>query len=412
MSERSRPESRWSRRTFVRGAVGIGALGGVAALTSCGKSAAPNPTAVPTTSATAPVFAAPTSTVELNSTPLAAYQDPDKWRGRTLTVATPGGAYQEAQKVAYFVPFEDATGVTLRVVVYDNGILKQQVGNGQVVWDACCVPTEDVIPLGRGDYLAPIDYAVVDRTALFDGLGIAMQYGVGADFYSTVIAYGAGRTDVPQSWADFWDASRFGTGRALRKSPVGTLEFALLADGVAIADLYPLDTDRAFAALDRIFPSVVSWYEDAQQPVQLVLNGEAGLASAWNVRVSAPDIGGQVTSQWNGGMLSADSWSVPAGASNTDVAMDFINFATRGIPQANFCNLLPFGPVNPSALLHILPERLAGVPTSDQRRPVQFVENWNYWVDQRSALTDRFEAWLARDRSSGTPMPSQIIQPS
>lgn len=409
MSEHARQEAKCSRRTLVREMASIGALGAVASLAACGGDSAPSPTLVPTSSPTAPVYATPTSTVELNSTPLAAYQDPDKWRGRTLTVAAPGGSYQEAQTAAYFTPFENATGVSVHVVVYDTGILKQQVSNAKVVWDACCVPTEDVIPLGRGAYLTPIDYAVVDQTALFGDLGIAMQYGVGADFYSTVIAYGAGLSDLPQSWADFWDTSRFGTGRALRKSPVGTLEFALLADGVAMRNLYPLDMDRAFASLERLYPSVVSWYEDAQQPVQLVLAGESGLSAAWNVRIAAPDIGGQVLSQWNGGMLSADSWVVPAGAGNVDVAMDFINFATRDIPQANFCNLLPFGPVNPSALAHILAERLPDVPTSDQRRPVQFVENWNYWIDQRDALTSRFDDWLTRDRSPGTPANATVM---
>ena len=402
-----RPGHRWvTRRSMLRGTLGLAAAGGVAALTGCG-GGGEDATAVPTVTPTAPIAVTPTSAPEVIATPLAAYQDSDRWRGRTMTVATPGGAYQEAQASAYFRPFQEATGARLSVEVVDIDRLRQQVDNDGTVWDACCIPTEDVIQLGRDGYLTPIDYAVVDPTALFEDIGVAMQHGVVTDLYSTTIAYGAGSAEVPLSWADFWDTSRFGQLRALRRTPVGTLEFALLADGVGFAELYPLDTDRAFASLERIFPSVVAWYEDAQQPVQLVLSGAAGMAAAWNVRIAAPDIAGRVAAQWNGGMLSGDSWAVPTGAQNGDVAMDFINYATRSVPQANFCNILPFGPVNPRALPLMTADRLAMIPTADRLRSMQFVENWNYWTDQRETLTQRFEDWLVRDRPA-TPFATPV----
>jgi len=394
-----------TRRSMLRGVVGLAAAGGVVGLTGCGggDDTPPDPTITPT----APIAITPTVVPELIATPLAAYQDPDRWRGRTMAIATPGGAYQDAQTAAYVTPFQEATGARLSVEVVDVDRLKQQVRNGETVWDACCVPTEDVIQLGRDGFLTPIDYAVVDPTALLEDIGVAMQHGVVTDLYSTTIAYGAGSAETPLSWTDFWDTDRFGGLRALRRTPVGTLEFALLADGVGFAELYPLDTDRAFASLERLFPRVVAWYEDAQQPVQLVLSGEAGMASAWNVRIAAPDIAGRVAAQWNGGMLSGDSWTVPAGAQNADVAMDFINYATRPVPQANFCNILPFGPVNPQALPLIAADRLRMIPTADALRSTQFVENWNYWTDQREALTERFETWLVRDRPA-TPAPTPV----
>jgi putative spermidine/putrescine transport system substrate-binding protein len=167
-----------------------------------------------------------------------------------------------------------------------------------------------------------------------------------------------------------------------------------------------LDVERAFASLERIYPHVISWYEDGQQPVQLVLSGTAGLASAWNIRVFMSTIEGQVAFQWNQAMLSANSWVVLSGAQNVDVAMDFINYATRAVPNANFCRLLPFGPVNRDALALIRPDRLAMLPTAEPQRHLQFVENWNYWNDHREALTARYLAWLEAERAQpgpGTP---------
>lgn len=384
--------------------VGGAAVLAVAALAACGSD---DDGGQPDVSSPTPTVTEPTPTQDVIASPIASYQDPERWRGRVVTVATFGGDYRDAQSEAYFRPFEGATGATVRDVVVDLAILKQQVEDGNVVWDVALLPTEEVLGLARDGYLTPIDYTMVDRTALFDEYGIAMQHAVGADFYSTGIAYPADATDVPQSWADFWDVARFGPGRALRKDrPMGTLEFALLADGVEKDKLYPLDVERAFASLERIYPHVISWYEDGQQPVQLVLSGTAGLASAWNIRVHMQTVEGQVAFQWNQAMLSANSWVVPSGAQNADVAMDFINYATRAVPNANFCRLLPFGPVNREALTLLRPDRLAMLPTAEPQRSMQFVENWNYWNDNREILTERYLSWLEAERDNpgvGTP---------
>ena len=64
---------------------------------------------------------------------------------------------------------------------------------------------------------------------------------------------------APASWADFWDVKKFPGKRALRKGPKYTLEFALMADGVAPKDVYKVlagkdGQDRAFKKLDELKP--------------------------------------------------------------------------------------------------------------------------------------------------------------
>jgi len=119
-----------------------------------------------------------------------------------------------------------------------------------------------------------------------------------------------------------------------------------------------------------------------------------GLASAWNVRTTLPDARGQIGISWAGGMLSGDSWVVPAGAPNADVAMSLVNYATRAVPTANFSRLIPFGPVNREALALLTPAERDGLPTAESHLAMQFVENWNYWVDNRERLGRRFDTWL------------------
>ncbi|HEY8447930.1 MAG TPA: ABC transporter substrate-binding protein [Thermomicrobiales bacterium] len=394
---------RVSRRA-VLGALSAAVVGAAAACqnddpNSSSSTPTPSPTPEPTLTPTQGVVASP----------VPGYADPTKWSGRALTIAVWGGPYEEAQRAAFFDPFSEATGATIQTQTAEIGVLREQVDAGEVIWDVLTLPMEEVLVLAREGYLQPIDYKVVDRSALYDD--ITLQYGVGVAYSSTVMLYPAGTTRAPQSWADFWDVTPPEPGvdlepeqaRVLRRSPVGTLEFALLADGVPMEELYPLDVERAFASLDRIRRNVIVWWEESKEPIELVSSGLAAMASGWNVRLQQFDIHDAVRIQWFGGMLTADAWVVPKGAPNADVAMDFINFATRAVPTANFSRLLPYGPVNRDAFNLLREDRKAILPSAPQNKAVQFTQNWNYWVDNREALSERFENWLLSEEPETTP---------
>lgn len=391
---------RWSRRGLLAAGAGALAFG----LVGCGRDDPAEPTdeaEAENTLPTLPTQLPPTPTQPPLSSPVAGYLDPARWQGRTLVVASPGvGVYLDALEAAFFEPFAAATGATVQHQQYGTeGVasLRDQVDNGEHVWDVALLPTADVLPLAQDGYLAPIDYNVVDPTALYDAL--SMQHAVGAALYATVIVYPTGAAQVPANWRDFWDVSRFENTRALRRSPVGTLEFALLADGVDPTKLYPLDTTRAFGSLERIRTATMFW-EDSKQPVELARTHQVGLASAWTVRTALPDVASLVQIQWQGGMISADSWGIPRGATNMDVAMSFVNFATRAIPTANFARLQPFGPVNQDALALLRPDVVDSLPNAPSNLAVQFFEGWGYWADNVERLTTLFEDWLLNPPAS------------
>lgn len=339
--------------------------------------------------------APPTPTQAAIGSPVPGYLDDQRWYGRSLVVATAGvGAYLDALTAAFFDPFAAATGATVRHQSFGrDGIeaLIDQVTNNETVWDVVLIPTGDVLPLAQQRHLEPIDYAVVDPSSLYEET--AMQHGVGAMYYSTVMVTASAVEGEPRSWADFWDLGQFAGTRALRRHPIGTLEFALLADGVPRDELYPIDVPRAFASLDRIRDATI-FYEDSKQPVELVRTGQVGMASAWNIRSALPDVTSLVALHWQDGMISADSWVIPRGAENRDVAMSFINFATRAIPSANFSLLQPFGPANRDAFAMIRDDVVAALPTAPHHLRVQFFENWSYWADNRVRLQAQFEDWL------------------
>lgn len=352
-----------------------------------------------------PTQAPPTPTQPPITSPVAGYQDPARWDGRTLTVATAGvGEYLDSLTAAFFDSYQTDTGAIVRHDQFGRdgtSNLISQIESGEILWDVMLVPMNEVLTLSEQGHLAAIDYNVVDRSALYPQL--TLQHGVGAQMYSTTMVYSVSLEEGPADWAAFWDLDRFDGTRALRRSPVGTLEFALLADGVAIDKLYPLDARRAFASLERIRDATL-FYEDSKQPVELVRTGQVGLASSWTVRTTLPDVASLVKPSWNQGMISADAWVTPRGSVNTDVAMSFINYATRAVPTANFSRLQPFGPVNQGAMDLLLPEVAESLPNYPEHFDRQFFENWSYWRDHKQQLGSQFEDWLLNPQA--TPKPS------
>ena len=374
----------------------IATLAGISipfSLVACGAEDAPGvPEFIPTQ---IPTQAPPTPTQEPVASPVAGYQDRDRWDGRTLTVATAGVAeFLDDLNASFFQAFAADTGcVVEHVSLGREGVesVQSQVESGNIQWDVVLMPTNQVLQLSSLGVLAAIDYDIVNGDSLYPEL--MMQHGVGAMLYSTTMVYSVTAENPPQTWSDFWDLSLFDGTRALRRSPVGTLEFALLADGVSMDDLYPLDVERAFAVLESIREATI-FYEDSKQPVELVSSSQVGLASSWTVRTSLPDVASLVLSQWNGGMISADAWVSPRGSENVDVAMSFINYATRAVPTANFSGRQPFGPVNKDALPLMRDDIIETLPNSEEHLEVQFFENWSYWRDRREGLVAQFEEWL------------------
>jgi putative spermidine/putrescine transport system substrate-binding protein len=399
-----------SRRCISRRrALSMMSAAGLAGLTACGYDDEGNRTPSETPKPRETAELEPTATQDTIGSPVAGYSDPTRWEGRTLTVGTWGGDYQDAQKAAFFDPFTAATGASVQDKVADLDGLRSQVDSQEVVWDTLTVPMEQMIRLARDGYLEPLNYGFIDPTPLY--ADIVLEYGVGAAYFSTTIIYPADSTGVPQSWVDLWNVAPIPEGgepdpsqlRCLRSYPIGTLEFALIADGVEPAMLYPLDVDRAFASLNRIRDNVLVWWQESKEPIELVAVGEVGLANAWNVRIHQLDLADEVRIQWYQGMLSADAWVVPRGSPNQDLAFDFINFATRAVPNANFARLVPYGPVNRESFDLIRDDRLPVLPSSPTNKPVQFVQDWGYWAEYEQPLTERFEQWLLESDSEATP---------
>jgi putative spermidine/putrescine transport system substrate-binding protein len=319
-------------------------------------------------------------------------------KGKTLRVCSYGGSYQESQRKAILQPFADKYGVKIvEASGPDIAKIKAQVDNKQYQWDVVDLETRHVARGELENLLEPIDTAVVDLSRI-DKKAIR-KCAVGNIFWTTSLAYNKkalGGKKAAGNWADFWNVKGFPGPRALQDQAPFNLEFALIADGVPMDKLYPLDVDRAFKKMDQIRDSITVWWKNGAQQIQLLTSAEAIYSSAWNGRVNVAQVKGvPLEIVWEGGCLDLDWWCIPKGNPNKDLAMKFIDFAISAERQGEqMQKYIAYGPTNMDSFKYITPERAKDLPSYPENLKKQFQMDADYWGPKLAPLTERWKTWM------------------
>lgn len=325
---------------------------------------------------------------------------PSKADSKELVVVNWGGDAIDAYKAAFDEGYSVATGNALKIDGSGplEGSMKTQFESNSVRWDVCDAEPYSAIRLGREGMMEPIDYSIVDRSKVepgFDG-----EFYVPSYFYSNVIAYDATRfgDDAPKSWADFWDVAKYPGKRTLYKWMTGVLESALLADGVAPADLYPLDVDRALAKIEELKPHIVSFWASGAESQQLLRDGEAVMGNIWHTRANLTkrDTEGDVDWTFDQGLVAPSGWTVikgnPAGVKS---AMEFIELSQTPEFQVTLLNELGNGPANPAAHALVSDDMKAVDASSKENLARQVALQAEWYADHYGSALDRYLALVA-----------------
>ena len=157
-----------------------------------------------------------------------------------MVVVGYGGAGQKAQDVAFFQPFAavDQSKVIQSEYNGEMAKIKVMVDTGNVDWDVVQIEGPDLMRGCEEGMYERLDWT---RLGHADQLipDAAQECGSAALVWSVAIAYDTDKlAQAPTSWADFWDVKKTPGKRGLRKRAVYNLEFALLADGVKVEDVY------------------------------------------------------------------------------------------------------------------------------------------------------------------------------
>ena len=337
-----------------------------------------------------------------------------------LTVVSWGGAYTKSQVEAYHKPWMASTGHNIISEDYGGGIaeIKAQVESGNVTWDVVDVELSDAIRACDEGLLEPIDHSILPPAP--DGTPAAEDFLPGTLFdcavanivWSSVYVYDTSKVrnwNAPKTMADFFNTTAFPGKRRMRKSPKVTMEFALIADGVPVDEVYDVlgteeGIERAFAKLDTIKEDVI-WWEAGAQPPQLLADGEVIFTTAWNGRifnaVAAEDQSFEMV--WDGQIYDLDLWVIPKGSKNVEAALDFVSFSTATEQLAAQASWIPYGPARSSSVAimgtyHSDPsiQMADHMPTAPANFKNALQNDFEFWADNADELNERFNSWLAQ----------------
>ncbi len=324
---------------------------------------------------------------------------------KTLTISSWGGAFQKAQKEAWFGIVEKELGVTIKEDT-TSGVadIRAQVASGKPTWDLSTQGAYSCALLQKEGRLEKFDDATLAATADVPA-DLKSDHWVSQIVYSVAIgwrekAYGDKK---PTGWADFWDAKKFPGPRSMRRHPIYALEMALIADGVAMDKLYPLDVDRAFKKLEEIKPHILVWWNSGAQSAQVIKDAEVDMVAAWNGRIQALQSepegkSGKIAVTFDQQILVSDCWLVPKGAANKDLAMKAIAIMLRPEVNARISNYINYAPANSKSYdTGVIPkEKLAGLPNAPENVKKGFVQSAKWWVENADEMVKRFDAFLQK----------------
>jgi putative spermidine/putrescine transport system substrate-binding protein len=325
-----------------------------------------------------------------------------------LTMVSRGGAYTKSQMLAFVNPYREMTNRWVNVEDHNGGLaqIRKQVGSLNVKWDVVNIEIGHAIRGCKEGLLEKIDHSVLGRSAADDFYPEGLQdCAVSQIVGAMVIAYNPDQLSSakPSTLADFFDFKRFPGARGLRNSPVGNLEWALMADGVPVDQVYQVlstdsGVDRAFKVLDRIKENIV-WWEEGSQPVELLLNRKVVMTSAYSGRIFDANKGRSedLAIVWDGQVRDAEVWVIPKGTANLREALDFIVFASDPKRMAVHAELGAYAPARKSALAFIDDSVRKHFPTAKENVGNVIGMGFKWWATNKKAIEieARFAQWRA-----------------
>jgi putative spermidine/putrescine transport system substrate-binding protein len=318
--------------------------------------------------------------------------------GERIVVADPGGPFGPGFKAAFHDTFQKDTGITSVQIAREHEPTAQVAGivrTRNYTWDVVTLTLSARDILHKQSMLEELDWSLPDMGEIM--ATARHSHWMGHDVYCAILAYRSDKygSSGPASWADYFNVEKFPGRRAMRKSPIDTLEQALLADGVPNDKLYPLDLDRAFKKLDTIKKHIQVWWTGGAQTTELLQSGEVDMCPTWNARAQVPaDAGRPVKIVWNQGLYSIEGWGIPKGNPKAAAARRWVSYTANAERQAKYTTHLAYGPTNPNAYKHISKEVAAKLPTAPDIFPNIILAQEDWWSANRAKAEERFTAWL------------------
>ena len=318
-----------------------------------------------------------------------------------LMVRTPGGAFDDVKRRTVYEPFRKETGIEIVPVPGTVGKMLAMFKAGQVEIDCIDTGNDTLLQLEEAGALTPVDYKAIKLTDVADiEPSLRLPYQVGSFVYAFVLTYNSGVFPVgkePKSWVEFWDTKAFPGPRTMAgmESGAPNLEAALMADGVPVDKIYPIDLDRAFKSLSRIKPSIIKFWDSGALSAQMMADKEAVLGVLWNTRVqAAADGGAQLGIQWNQNQILAQAYGIPKGSKNEGDALRFIDYSLSPEVQSRWLGAYKAIPVNKRSYGSTAKALIDPQTNTPWTVSKGFMTDIRWWSQNRAKVNQMWSNWV------------------
>ncbi len=341
-----------------------------------------------------------------------------------LVVVSWGGTYGVSQQKAYVEPFKKIKpGLDIQLT-QDSDIalksLRRQARRNDIKWDvvdmlfghakiACDEGLlEEIDPESN---LAP---APDGTPANLDFYEILFPNNSGKNCFAPLISYSTHFAYPTNQWGDktptrlkdIFDLKTFPGKRGLEKTPENNLEWALLADGVPMDQVYTVlstkeGQNRAFAKLDTIKDRII-WWEAGVEPITLLGKNRVAITSLYNGRSYEAEFSHKldISLMWDWQALGVDGWVIPKGTPNTELAKEFVKYSSNTSQLAKQASYIAYGPARRSSIPLVGSNYENGhnmrpyMTTSPERMLHAFVPDPTWWKKNGDRMERLFKKWL------------------
>jgi putative spermidine/putrescine transport system substrate-binding protein len=318
--------------------------------------------------------------------------------GRQFTIVARPGDWEAALPEVMIHPFTLATAIPVTTQTWPGGA--DALKAGLKAWDVVQVSGDEMLAACDDGLLEKLDWSAIGGRDHYQPTGTA-DCGVAAFVAAQVLAWDRDKFPGTPTWSDFFDVAKIPGKRGLPRSPRGTLEVALLADGVAPGEIYRTlrssdGVDRAFRKLDQLRP-YIAWWQVPEDATKMLGSGEVLMTAAPNGRVTVANRTEHHNFgvQWSGALLSLDWWVVPKGSAFLRAAQQFLYFVGTPAIEARMVAVVPYPGMAKGVADFIPPELQAVSPISPQNAQAMVAVDESFWRDNQDKLSARFTSWLS-----------------
>ena len=340
-----------------------------------------------------------------HSPPEAIMASPPPLRSNS-TIASAGGAWQQAQRNAWYTPFAQKMGIKFNEEETSAGMARVQA-----MVQAHNVTRSTWSPSIRHRCWRPATQAFwfastgprSRRTRVSSPARRAIAVWA-LDVYGDILAYNTEvvKSDPPTTVLALFDTQRWPGKRGMQKIATNNLEWALEADGVPIDQVYKV---LATSARRRPRLRQARHHQEGhrlvagRRPTAAVARvAEVVMTTAWNGRIQNPIDHEHAPFKivWTNEIIEYDMISIPKGSPHLDLAYKYLAYVAQPENNARLGQFIPYGPVVKDAVKYVPPEALPKLPTAPDHLNEALPVDMEFWADYGQELTKRFNEWLAK----------------